>query len=370
MIELCLSLLLTLSGILSGTAEKPEESSSRMAIAVSTVHGIRYLPMPQTTHGGCATRFTPFPRLILRVRLHFWMEKSGLLVLRLSKIRHEGNDWPRDETSWTRVAEFRMRPRKGETLSDGKLANLGVEKVVVVSALSPVPNPPRAWTSVRTIEVVGIEEEFRGQYKATLRNNSTAAIQGLAFRSSGGMSIGLRDEARLVPAGGTFTQRSSCYPGRHCELQVMAALSVHGSCTGEVEPCRLMLAEWRGRQIAAGLVLPILEEARRKEAVNLSELTKSLRALNFTTSLTSAATDILRSTRARAASRSQVEHFLLIGANGLVGNLEEGLTQPGFPIPPRTRNQDLASRLLDDLINRCRQVISNASPSGKERFRL
>ncbi|RPI24485.1 MAG: hypothetical protein EHM61_16950 [Acidobacteria bacterium] len=370
--RLYLALLLSLCCLFPtvlGAGKQIEESSPRMAIAVSTVSGVRYYQMPGTSEPGGEMIFTPFSGSSMRVRLNFWMENSGRLVLRFSTIQYAGNDWPRDESFWTRVAEFRMQPRIGETLYDSRLADLGVRRVVVVSALSPVPNPPRVWTSVRAIEVIDIEEELRGRYKLTFKNSSSEVIQGLAFRNFEGVgtSIGLRDEARAVSAGGTFTHRTSCDPVRNCELHVTAALTVRGNCSGEAEPCRLLMAQWRGRQIAARLILPVLEKAKSENAFDASQLARLLLEVNVTDSLATAATDILRSTRARATSREQVEHRLLIGANELVNSLKERLVERGNTVPPVSRNQDV---LLEELIDKCRRVVSNASPTGKGRLRL
>jgi len=192
----------------------------------------------------------------------------------------------------------------------------------------------------------------------------------LAFRYSGGMSIGLRDEDRLVSAGGTFTQRSSCSPGKDCELHVTAALSVNGTCTGEVEPCRLLMAQWRGRHIAARLILPALEEAKRQGVADASRLAEGILAVNVRSPLAEAATEIIRSTRARPSSRADVEPYLLMGANGLVNSLNERLVAPEYPVPPGTRNRNVPGHLLQGLIDKCRRIVSTPPPPGKDRFRL
>jgi len=371
--KVCLALLLTLNWTLFPTGasagEQAEDASAEMAIAVFTTSGIRYLPVSRVEGPGGEMMFTPFSCSITRVRLKY-TERSGLLVLRCSTIRFEGNNWPRDERLWKRVAEFRMRLRIGETLADKRLADLGVAKVVITTAFSPVPNPAQVWTSVKTIEVIDVREEFRGRYQVSLKNNSSEAIEALAFRHSGGSWIeGLRDEDRLVAAGDTFTRRWFCRPGSDCELHVLSALSVQGTCTGEVGPCRLLMAQWRGRQVAARLVLSVLEEAERQQAMDVSRLADAILALDLRGSFGEAANDLMRSTRARAVVRHEVEHWMLIGANGLVNDFKERLADRSHSFPLSTQGPKVRE-LLQSLIDKCRRIVSKPSPGGKDRLRL
>jgi len=263
-----------------------------------------------------------------------------------------------------------MRLRIGETLADKRLADLGVAKVVITTAFSPVPNPAQVWTSVKTIEVIDVREEFRGRYQVSLKNNSSEAIEALAFRHSGGSWIeGLRDEDRLVAAGDTFTRRWFCRPGSDCELHVLSALSVQGTCTGEVGPCRLLMAQWRGRQVAARLVLSVLEEAERQQAMDVSRLADAILALDLRGSFGEAANDLMRSTRARAVVRHEVEHWMLIGANGLVNDFKERLADRSHSFPLSTQGPKVRE-LLQSLIDKCRRIVSKPSPGGKDRLRL
>ncbi len=225
--------------------------------------------------------------------------------------------------------------------------------------------PPLVSSSVRTIKEVRVEYREQGFYTVMLRNESDLAIDGLVI----GDSIQFGGDRVVAPAGGVLTRLVRCRQNAPCQFQVLAAVYENGTCSGEVDPCRSLMAMWRGRRVAADLLLRAFREEKLKGDLDPGSVENVLLTADVTRGLAIAADEIISLTQAPHSSRGKIHHSLLLGADTFRGRLRDRLAEWKKAMKTLPARQPTLMQLLEEMITECERIMSEP-PARKDGFRL
>ncbi len=251
-----------------------------------------------------------------------------------------------------------MRPLRSPTIVLGCL--LQISQVAALAS-----GPPLVSSSVKAIKEVRVEYREQGFYAVSLRNEFDLAIEGLVI----GDSIQFRGDRVIALAGGVFTRLVRCRPNAQCQFQVLAAVYENGACSGEVEPCRSLMAMWRGRRAVADLLLRAFREEKLKGDVDVRSVEEILRTADVTRRLAIAEDEIIALTQAPDSSRGKIQHSLLLGANSFRGRLRDRLAEWEKAVKTDLASQPRLTQLLEEMITECERTMSEP-PARKDSFRL
>jgi len=237
---------------------------------------------------------------------------------------------------------------------------LQISEVAEVSSGSPLVS-----SSVRTIKEVRVEYREQGFYNIVLKNEFDLAIDGLVI----GNSTQFSGDRVLAPAAGVFSRLVRCRQNAPCQLHIRAAVYENGSCLGEVEPCRSLMAMWRGRRVAADLLLRAFRAEKLKGDLDPESVENVLLTADVTRGLATAADDIISLTQAPHSSREEIQRSLLLGANSFRGRLGDRLAEWKKAVKTDPARQPTLTQLLEGMIAECARIMSEP-PARKDAFRL
>ena len=234
-----------------------------------------------------------------------------------------------------------------------------------ISQVAVASGPPLVSSAVRTIKEVRVEYREQGFYNIVLKNEFDLAIDGLVI----GNSTQFSGDRVLAPAAGVFSRLVRCRQNAPCQLHIRAAVYENGSCLGEVDPCRSLMAMWRGRRVAADLLLRAFREQKLKGDLDPGSVENILLTADDRQGLAIAADEIISLTQAPHSSRGKIRNALLLGANSFRGRLRDRLAEWEKAVKTDPGRQPTLMQLLEKMITECERIMSEP-PARKDSFRL